>query len=126
MSDESVIVKQVMIEASRLGARLFRNNRGMFLTIDGLRKVKAGLEAEGASDCIGFTPVTITADMVGQTIAVFTAAEVKKSTWKRPSTETEMKQQNFINFVNKNGGIGFFINCAENLKKELAIRFKNE
>ena len=117
MKTEAPVVKNIMLEASRLGMRLFRNNRGLFRTLDGERKVRAGLEAAGASDLIGMTPVVITPEMVGQTVAVFTAVEVKKPSWKSPKTETEIQQQTFIDFVNSQGGIAHFLNNAEKLKQ---------
>lgn len=116
MALEAPVLKNVMLEASRLGFRLFRNNRGLFYTQDG-RLVRAGLEAEGASDTIGFVPVVITPEMVGRTIAVFLAVETKKPGWMKPRTETERKQENFIRFVNGHGGIGMFLSDAADLKK---------
>lgn len=118
MTLEAPILQQTRLEASRIGCRLFRNNRGLFYTMDG-RKTRAGLEAEGASDLIGFAPVVITQDMVGKTVAVFLAAETKKSDWKKPRGEREEKQENFINFIKANGGIAFFINNAADLKKKI-------
>lgn len=103
---ETNISKRIQIATSILGARLFRNNRGLFLTLDGLRKVRAGLETDGASDLIGFTPVEITADMVGKTIAVFTTIEVK-----RPGGSKTKSQKDFVNFVNKQGGLAGFATC---------------
>ena len=91
----------------------------MFKTIDGARMVRAGLEAEGASDLIGITTITITQDMVGNEIGVFTVAEVKKPSWKKPSGETEKQQQNFINQMEGRGGIGFFINNHEDLEEKV-------
>lgn len=117
--DEAPVVKNTMLKASKLGLRLFRNNRGMFKTLDGKRRVRAGLEAEGASDLIGIKAVTITPEMVGKTFGVFLAVEVKKPSWKRPTTETELRQENFINQVIKRGGIGFFINNADDLEKKI-------
>lgn len=113
---EAPVVERVMMEASKLGLRLLRNNRGMFYTLDKKRMVRAGLEADGASDLIGITTITITPEMVGQKIGVFTAVEVKKPEWKKPSGETEEQQENFINQVRKRGGIAFFINNHEKLK----------
>lgn len=87
-------------------------------------KTRAGLEADGASDLIGFFPVVITPEMVGHTIAVFTAVETKKSAWTAPKGETEEQQAKFIKLVNKFGGISFFLNNANNLKKMIDERIK--
>lgn len=86
------------IEATKLGARLFRNNVGLFKTADG-RKIKTGL-CNGSSDLIGWTPVTITPSMVGQTVAIFLAVEVKSATG-----ELEPDQKDFIRSVRSAGGI---------------------
>ena len=107
---------------SRGPTRLFRNNRGQFYTLDcvkkltgllfsgqfkaavdyarhSLRQVRAGLEAPGSSDCIGWTSVIITPEMVGQRVAVFTALEVK--TTKGRATADQV---NFIDAVLAAGG----------------------
>ena len=118
---EAPILQETRLEASRIGCRLFRNNRGFFYTMDG-RKTRAGLEAVGASDLVGFTPITITPDMVGKTVAVLLCVETKKSTWKKPTTEHEREQEAFINFINGNGGIAFFLNNASDLKKRIDER----
>lgn len=115
---EAPILQLSRLAASELGYRVFRNNRGLFLTMDG-RKVRAGLEAEGSSDLIGFVPLEITEEMVGKTVAVFLAVETKKSSWKKPTTKTEKKQQNFIDFVRGFGGIAFFLNDAKKMKKNV-------
>jgi hypothetical protein len=102
------------LEASKAGHRLWRNNRGVFYTESG-NKTRAGLEAGGSSDLIGFTVVTVTPDMVGRDIAVLTVAEMKRPEWKKPSSKTEKQQEMFIDFVNKSGGIGFFCNNGKNI-----------
>lgn len=91
-------------------ARLFRNNRGLFwagkvidrtettVTLAFPRQVEAGL-VNGASDLIGATQVTITPDMVGQTVAIFTAGEVK-----RPRVAVPSHQQQFVDFIREFGG----------------------
>ena len=119
MKDEAPVVKRVLLKASELGLRLFRNNRGLFYTLDKKRKVRAGLEAEGSSDLIGIKTITITPEMVGKEIGVFLAVEVKKPSWKKVSTTTEENQQNFINQVIKRGGMGFFINNHEDLEEKI-------
>ena len=77
---------------------IFRNNNGALKDKNG-RLVQYGL-GNGTSDFIGWTTKTITEDMVGRSVAIFTAIEVKASD-KKPSEE----QQKFINLVKKNGGI---------------------
>ncbi|ABB56758.1 VRR-NUC domain-containing protein [Synechococcus elongatus] len=77
--------------------RLWRNNVGTCKAADG-RFVRFGL-CPGSSDLIGLTRVTITPDMVGQTIALFTAIEVKT-----PTGRVTPEQQSFIDFVQRSGG----------------------
>lgn len=122
---EAPVVKRVMMQASKLKMRLLRNNRGMFYTMDKKRIVRAGLEADGASDLIGGTPVTITPEMVGMQILIATVAEVKEPTWTKPQNDHERIQENFINQVIKRGGIGFFITNHEDLENKVKDCLKN-
>ena len=69
-----------------------------FWIVENPRYCRFGL-IEGSSDLIGWTPVRITADMVGKTVAVFTAVETKTK-YKKATTE----QENFIHEVNRAGG----------------------
>lgn len=127
---EAAVVKRVMMEASHLiksglPTRLLRNNRGQFYTMDKKRIVRAGLEADGSSDCIGMVTITITPEMVGMSIGVPLVAEVKDAQWKRNlNDEHENTQENFINQVCRRGGIGFFINNHEDLEKKIKERLK--
>lgn len=104
--------RRFMKLATKLGARLFRNNvgqgwtgkriqggAGSLVVLQDARPFHAGL-CVGSSDLIGWTPVTITPDMVGQTIAVFTAVEVKEPV--RPRVTTE--QAAFIHTIAQAGG----------------------
>jgi hypothetical protein len=94
---ESTIQSEVMLEASDQGCKVFRNNVGIATFADG-SKVSYGL-CVGSSDLIGWRAVTITPDMVGQQVAVFTALEVKTKTGRVTPAQT-----NFINQVLKAGG----------------------
>lgn len=123
---EAAVVKRVMMKASQLGHRLFRNNRGQFYTMDKKRIVRAGLEAGGASDLIGPTSITITQDMVGITFGVMTCAEVKDTDWKRPSGEHELEQQNFIDQMEARGCFAFFINNPEDFEKKISESLKKK
>jgi len=77
---------------------LFRNNTGTLRDING-RPVSFGL-CKGSADLIGWRSVTITPEMVGQQIAVFTSIEVKAATGRiRP------EQQQWLNAVQAAGGI---------------------
>lgn len=106
---ETNILRRIRIAASKLGARLFRNNVGVAIYPDG-RRVRYGL-APGSSDLIGWTPITVTPEHVGQTLAVFTAVEVKG-----PRGQVAAKQQNFVGQVNAAGGLGIIAYSAEDVE----------
>ena len=72
---ETPLLNEIRKAATLAGARLFRNNVGLAYYPGGER-VAYGL-CPGSSDLIGWTPVTITPEMVGDTIAVFTSIEAK-------------------------------------------------
>ena len=134
---ETNVVHECMMSTSKLGSRLFKNVRGGFYPIGAvkplvaavlrgawaeakaiaksMRVTMAGLLVPGSSDLIGFTPVVITQEMVGTTVAVFTAIEAKAETKASPD------QKNFMNFVRQNGGLaGVAHNAAEADKIVLA------
>ena len=95
---ETAIQQAVRLALSQAGAVMFRNNQGSYQDDQG-RWIKYGVCNPGGSDLIGWTSVTVTPDMVGKTVALFTAVEVKTS--KGRVTDA---QQNFIDQVNKAGG----------------------
>lgn len=104
--NEQYILQQIRLEMSKRGVKLFRNQTGAFTDKDG-RLVRFGL-CVGGSDLIGWTPVTVTADMVGKRLAVFTAIEVKT-----PKGKTSPEQTNFIDRVKIDGGIAGVARSAE-------------
>jgi hypothetical protein len=126
---EKKILNEALIEASKKGWRLFRNNTGVGwvgkifrtpmpmsvrlnpsdIVIRNAAPLNAGL-CVGSSDLIGWKKVTITPDMVGKEVAVFTAIEVKYG-----STATTKEQKNFIEQVNKAGGVGKIIYGVDEL-----------
>lgn len=105
------MVAESRLEISNIGGYAFRNSVGQYM--DGDRVIKYGLCSK-SSDIIGLTPVVITQEMVGQTIAVFTAIECKNGNWKpnKKLTKHEEGQKNFIDMVINNGGIAGFANSA--------------
>lgn len=94
---EQQIQQAIRLKLSKGPVRLFRNNTGALRDERG-QLVRYGL-CSGSSDLIGLTQVTITPDMVGQTVAVFTAIEVKAPTG-RPTAE----QEAFLAMVTHFGG----------------------
>lgn len=99
---EKTFQERIKYEMAQDGYTLFRNNVGLAKMADG-RRIRYGL-CPGSSDLIGFKTITITPEMVGQKIAVFTAIEVKSRRGK-----TSEKQQNFIDVVRRAGGIAKII-----------------
>lgn len=110
------------MEAAYYGCQLMRNNSGAFSDKDG-RQIRFGLgniskqhsERIKSSDLIGFTSLTITPEMVGQKVAVFTAIECKESEWKPSTSPRERAQSAFIEWVKKNGGIAGFASSVSDL-----------
>jgi hypothetical protein len=100
MSEETPIMRAIMLALSKVGARVFRNNVGVakFTKAGKDYVVRYGL-CNGSSDVIGFVPVKITADMVGSTVAVFLAVEVKDQARVTP------EQKAFVAMVRERGGI---------------------
>ena len=84
---------------TRSDLRLFRNNTGTLPDPRTGRPVQFGL-ARGSADLIGLRTVTITPEMVGQRVAVFTSIEVKTSTGRATP-----EQQNWLHMVRRAGGI---------------------
>lgn len=109
---ETDIVNRSMIKLSPLGVTLWKNVRGLFLTLDGKRKVRAGLLAEGASDGIGFTKIIITQELIGATIPVFTAIEFKTLTGAKSD-----EQKKYIAFVLSANGFAGFARSPEEAAK---------
>jgi hypothetical protein len=117
---EPALLRILRARATAMGARLFRNNVGMGwvgrvqrvatphqiirlmpgdVVIRQARPLHAGLH-KGSSDHIGWTPLTITPEMVGQTVAVFTSIESKTGR-AQPTAE----QRAWIEAVRAAGGI---------------------
>lgn len=124
---ESPIFKLIMLGVSAVGTILFRNNvalaaagkiewikRPMRVVVGpgdavvrNARPLHAGL-CEGSSDGIGWTPMVITQEMVGRTVAVFTAIEAKTATGRATP-----EQLNFCDQVRQAGGIAGIARSAD-------------
>lgn len=109
---EQELQNQIRLAISKPNVKMFRNNVGSIEGKDG-RRVTFGL-CVGSSDLIGFTSKTITADMVGQQVAVFTALEVKT-----PTGKVSPKQRKFIEMINKHGGIGAIVRSVDDAVEQI-------
>ena len=100
---EGSIQRMIQLTCSECGARVFRNQAGKFQ----IKRCDCPVEytvttglVKGASDLIGWMPTVVTEDMVGQTVAVFVALEVKTERGRlRP------EQADFLRRVQGDGGI---------------------
>jgi len=95
---EQQIQQEIRIACSNGETRLFRNHTGTLRDQNG-RPVSFGL-CRGSADLIGWKRVTVTPEMVGSTIAVFTSIEVKT-----PTGRVKPEQQQWLDAVQAAGGI---------------------
>jgi len=84
---------------TRDDVRLFRNQVGQLPDPRTGRPVQFGL-AKGSADLVGWKTVTVTPDMCGKEIAVFTSIEVKT-----PGGRPNANQKAWMTAVEKAGGI---------------------
>ena len=105
------IQRLIQLAASDAGILTFRNNSGAYVS-DAGHRISYGVGSPGGSDLIGITPVVITSDMVGKTLGVFTAIEVKT-----PKGRPTPAQLNFIEVIKKNGGYAGICRSPEELTK---------
>jgi len=127
---ETTLTRKIQLAlGKRQNFRIFRNNSGKCwigaskkftqpqtvnvkagdVLVQQARYFDAGL-CVGSSDLIGMKSVIITPDMVGKTMAVFTAIEVKT-----PTGKISPEQVNFLNMVKKMGGLGIICRDENNI-----------
>ncbi len=116
-------MRNIQLAISKTAMRLFRNNVGSAwlgrvinhsphqVVVANPQRVTYGL-CTGSADLIGWTPVVITQEMVGATVAVFTAQEVKM-----PGARLRKEQAAFGAAVENAGGI---FACVHSVDEALA------
>lgn len=90
---ETTIQQRIRLALGKLPhLRLFRNNCGKLPDPRTGRWVEFGVGNPGGGDLLGWRTVTVTPEMVGQQVAVFTSIEVKTRTGRvRPEQERWMR-----------------------------------
>jgi hypothetical protein len=118
---ESDIQQDVMVEGPKHDCILMRNNVGAMQDVTG-RTVRYGLgniskeqnKKIKSSDLIGLTTVVVTPDMVGKTVGIFTAIEVKDKGWTFSDKDKRaVAQLAFINWIKSKGGIAGFVTSVK-------------
>jgi len=94
----------------RPDVRLFRNNTGTLPDPRTGRPVQFGL-ARGSADLIGYRTITITPEMVGQQVAVFTSLEVKT-----PTGRIRPEQTNWLHTIKRAGGIAAIVRSVDDAR----------
>lgn len=116
MTSEMALQQQLRILAAQRGTPLLRNNSGACRDDSG-RMIRYGLGNDSerinkhfkSSDLIGIWPVKITQDMVGQTLGVFFAVEVKRPGWRFSESDDRARAQKaFGDWVIQHGGFFTF------------------
>lgn len=111
---EQQIQQHIRLACGTGDTRLFRNNTGTLRDQHG-RPVSFGL-CKGSADLIGWRTVTITPEMVGTQVAVFTSIEVKTATG-RLRTE----QQQWLDAVQAAGGIAGVARSVSDAERLLTV-----
>lgn len=93
------------------------HTRPGLVTLGCPRRVHYGVGGAGGSDLIGFRSVLISPDMIGERVAVFVAAEVK-----RPGEPLPDHQALFVDFIQKSGGIAGVVRSPDEALRLLHAR----
>jgi hypothetical protein len=99
VSERTDLNEPLLLGATSLGGRLWRNNCGVAFHKNG-SVVRYGVANPGGSDLIGLMPRVIRPQDVGRTVGVFAAVEAK--TGRVPLTT---EQSRFLGLIARLGGI---------------------
>ena len=120
MKYEATNINEVRLEASKLGAILWRNNTGAAKDITG-RIIRYGL----ANESKRMNEEVKSSDLIGMTAeGKFLAIEVKREGWVYSGTPREKAQQRFLRLVNKQGGTAFFCSNAAHVAGFMEVKIK--
>lgn len=119
--NETELVRQIILEASKRGHRIWRQNTGQgwigksrvngsTVIIENARPFQAGFP--GLSDAGGYVMVEITPDMVGRKLPICAQVEVKTATGR-----VSEAQKKFIDHIKSVGGIAGVVRSVKDLEE---------
>ena len=111
---EQELQQRIRLELARGPVRLWRNNVGALRDERG-RLVTYGL-CKGSSDLIGLRQVVIGPEHLGQTLAVFSALEVKTTRGR-----IREEQEKFLQLVQQLGGRAGVVRCMDDALQILRL-----
>lgn len=114
-TSEAAVQAAVRLEAARKGLRLWRNNVGALIDARGV-PVRYGLANDSkqlnavikSADLIGWRPLVIEPQHVGQVVAQFLSREVKAVGWHYTGDKHEQAQLAWAQLVTAGGGDAAF------------------
>ena len=123
-ASEALVQQQLLIRASELNWRLFRNNVGCAIDARGVpiryglcNASKAQNQQFKSGDLIGIRPVLITQAHVGTVVGQFVSVEAKREGWRpRDNDQHEQAQRRWAELVTELGGFAVMTNDVEGLK----------
>lgn len=83
----------------------YEDSAGHVVTLVGARRVKSGLFAPGGAASMGWQSVTVTPDMVGRRLAVFTAIDSSAGGW----DSLAARQKEFLRSLAGDGGRAYVV-----------------
>lgn len=124
---ESASQQRIRLRGSKLGLRLWRNNRGALMDERG-RLVRYGLANESKAmdtmikshDLIGIKPHIVQPHEVGRTLGVFVSIEAKPQGWSYKGSDREVAQLRWANLISTYGGVAGFATCEADVDNILA------
>jgi hypothetical protein len=108
-NQETELQQRIRLAVGTLpGFRAWRNNSGKLPDPRTGRWVQFGVASPGGSDLLGYRTITITPEMVGRKVAIFTAIEIKTATGRATP-----EQRRFIEHIRAAGGLAGIVRSID-------------